>query len=127
MSAVLNSSVPTEGLLACRLGSQVVQPVSCKTASKTAAVAFAFVSRGVCFFVSRADSTCCHYSATKLPTQPVRAALLSERACIAPWHAGSPSRLCVASHCRSFDEFARMSLDNVFLVGKLEEYREAFK
>jgi Ca2+-binding EF-hand superfamily protein/thiol-disulfide isomerase/thioredoxin len=27
----------------------------------------------------------------------------------------------------SFDEFARMSLDNVFLLGKLEEYREAFK
>lgn len=101
----------------------MVQPASCKTASETAAAAFAVKS----LWLAVPSSTCCRCGSTKLPTQPVRAALPSERAWFAQWQAGPPSHLCLASHRRSFDEFARMSLDNVFLLGKLEEYREAFK
>jgi hypothetical protein len=39
----------------------------------------------------------------------------------------TPISFLITPKNRSFDEFARMSLDNVFLLGKLEEYREAFK
>lgn len=42
----------------------------------------------------------------------------------------TPTRPAVLNPCSnpcSFDEFTRMSLDNVFLAGKLDEYREAFR